>query len=324
MAKQYLGIDVSKGTLDVALYKGKHGRFNNSRTGLQALDRWLEKAGVDELHACMEATGRYWVEIAVWLHSRDHRVSVVNPNRTSSYARSKLIRSKTDAVDAHLIADFCRTQAPKIWTPPREEQHQLRDLVRRYGDIQKMERMEKNRLKCGVKESWVVTDLEHHLAYLKERREQLEQEIEVHITAHPWLSDQYKLLVTIPGIAAITASRLLGEITDIASFESAKKLAAFAGLTPRHHTSGSSINRHTTITKTGNAHLREALYWPAISAQEYLPAVRALRERMLANGKSKMATIVAAMRKLLHIVYGVIKSMKPFNPELGMPVNNQT
>ena len=130
------------------------------------------------------------------------------------------------------------------------------------------------------------------------------------------------MLVTIPGIGELTAARLLGEIPDITAFDSAKGLAAYAGLTPRHFTSGTSIQRYTPITKTGNAQLRALLYWPAISASQHIPAVYALRERMLERGKSKMAAVAAAMRKLLHIVYGVIKSNRPYDPKLAMPTNH--
>ncbi len=325
MTVHILGIDISKATFDVAL--DMEGRmheepFANDRIGIEALGRWLDKQDANQLHACMEATGRYWEELAEWLFSRGYEVSVVNPARIRAYSRSKLLRNKTDRVDARLIANFCRTQVPDLWSPPPPEQRQLRDLERRLSSLQSMMRMESNRLGSGVKESTVVADLEDHLDYLESSIEKIRQAITAHIEANPWLARQYALLVTIPGIGELTAARLLGEIPDIAAFDSAKGLAAYAGLTPRHFTSGTSIQRYTPITKTGNAQLRALLYWPAISASQHIPAVYALRERMLERGKSKMAAVAAAMRKLLHIVYGVIKSNRPFDPKLAMPTNH--
>jgi transposase len=322
MSDHFLGIDVAKATFDVALdmNTGVHmAHFKNNEAGFRRLARWLDMQNAGQLHACMEATGRYWEALADWLYGCGYRVSVVNPARTRAYAMSKLLRNKTDKVDARNIANFCRTQVPEQWCSPAVEQRQLRDMVRRYSALQKMQKMERNRFQSGVIEPFVVADLTAHLDYLKACIGQLWRAIKALIAMHPWLTRQHALLVTIPGIGDLTAARLLGEIPNIAAFNTAKDLAAYAGVTPRHFTSGSSIQRYTPITKTGSSHLRSLLYWPAISASQHNPAVQALCERLLERGKSKMAAIGAAMRKLLHIIFGVIKSDRPFDLQLAMP-----
>jgi transposase len=327
MSEYFLGIDVAKATFDVALDMNTRvltAQFDNNGSGFRKMAHWLDMKGAAHVHACMEATGRYWEELADFLHAADNQVSVVNPARIRSYAKSKLLRNKTDVVDARNIANFCRTQVPELWCPPPTEQRQLRDMVRRYSALQKMQSMERNRLKSGVDELFVVADLTAHIEYLEIRIDELWQAIKAHIDAHPWLARQHALLVTIPGVADLTAARLLGEIPDIAAFGSAKSLAAHAGVTPRHFTSGSSIQRYTPISRTGNDFLRALLYWPAITAMTYVPAVRALCKRLSERGKSNMAIICAAMRKLLHIVYGVINSGRPFDPRLAMPTKRIT
>lgn len=123
------------------------------------------------------------------------------------------------------------------------------------------------------------------------------------------------MLDSIPGIAVTTAAVILAEVADITQYRSARQVAAYAGLVPRERQSGSSVHGRTRLSKIGNARLRKALYFPAITAlrcSEFFKAWAAgLRER----GKCKMSVIGAAMRKLVHLAYGVLKTGKPFDPK---------
>lgn len=123
------------------------------------------------------------------------------------------------------------------------------------------------------------------------------------------------LLVTIPGIGKLTAAKLLGEIRNILDFQSARQLAAYAGLTPQNFLSGTSVHKKTRLSKTGNANLRNILYMPAIVAKRYNPIVRSFCERLSCSGLKPMEVIGAAMRKLLHLAYGILKSGRPFDPD---------
>ncbi len=316
-----LGIDISKRKFDVALLKEDAYRvatFSNDGAGFVKLRKWLKKCKVASVHACLEATGRYGDGLALFLHEAGCQVSVVNPARIQAYGVSRLKRNKTDKEDAKLIAHFCLTQVPDTWSPPPVAQQELQAMVRHLESLQTMRHQERNRLQSGIPSAVVRQTLETHIAFLNEQIEQLRQRIDDHIDQHPSLKQQKELLISIPGIAAVTAAKLLAEIPPLERFEGAPQLAAYAGLTPRQHQSGSSVHRRGRLAKTGNAHLRKALYMPAIVALRWNPTIRVFGERLRQRGKHNMIIIGAIMRKLLHIVYGVLKSGKPFDPDYGV------
>jgi transposase len=269
---------------------------------------------VKALHACLEATGYYGDDVAQFLHEAGYRVSVVNPARIKGYADSRLSRNKTDAADAALIADFCRTQQPEAWTPPPAEQRELQALVRHLENLTAMRQQEVNRRQAGIPSEMVLKTLDDHIAFLNQQIADLLRQIHDHIERHPHLRQQRDLLTSIPGIGDLTAYKLLAEIRDIAVFDNARQLAAFAGLTPRQHTSGSSVRGRTRLSKRGSSRLRAALYFPAIVAQRHNPILHPFAHRLLASGLSKLAVIAAVMRKLLHLVFGILKSGQPFDP----------
>jgi transposase len=317
MTKAILGIDVAKDTLDVALKletRFLHHQFENNRTGYQQLTTWLRKQGVTQLHACLEATGQYGEGVAEYLYQQGYQVSVVNPARIKHYANSKLRRNKTDKADAELIAQFCEKENPLLWTPPPASFKDLQALVRHLDDLMESRQQEINRLGSGVQTPMVVESLKALLAFLEQQIQQCKQAIQEHINRFPELRRMQDLLVTIPGIGRLTAAKLLGEIRHILDFEDARQLAAYAGLTPRNFLSGTSVHKKACLAKTGNAHLRKALYMSAISAKHHNPIVAQFCTRLAQNGLRPMEVIAAAMRKLLHLVFGILKSGRPFDP----------
>ena len=315
-----LGIDVSKSKLDVVLI-AESGTFQrtirNTFQGYQQLEKWMEDHKAGKVQACLEATGQYGEAIAEYLYEGRHQVSVVNPARIKRYGESKLHRNKTDKADAALIAEFCQKENPDPWQPLSPEIKHLRALVRRLEDQKANLQQEVNRLKSGEKDRWVVGDLQIHIDYLQERIAATEKEIEDFINKTPGLKSQQKLLTTIPGIGDLTAHILLAEIGDVSTFDNAPQLAAYAGLNPQGHCSGSSVHKKTRISKQGRSELRRCLYMPAVVALSYNPVIRNLSHRMAVRGSLKMEIVVAAMRKLLHIAYGVLKNQLPFDPNYG-------
>jgi transposase len=316
-----LGIDISKLKFDVCLSrpggKFRHHVFPNSPAGLSQLSAWLSKQKVEQVHACLEATGTYGEALATYLHEAGHLVSVVNPAAIKAYGQSRLSRTKTDKADATLIAQFCSERRPPQWQPLPAEIRELQALVRRLDSLLEMRQMEANRLEVSIAAEAVTESLVGHLAFLDEEIARTERLIRSHINNHPGLQEQRDLLLSIPGIGSTTAAKLLSEIQDVALYESARQLAAFAGLVPRLHESGSSIKRKARLSKTGAPRLRKALYFPAIVAIKHNPHIRALSARMKGRGKCPMEIIGAAMRKLVHIAYGVLKSGRPFDPEMA-------
>lgn len=310
-----LGLDVSKLNFDVALLdpsrpdaKPRHKAFPNTPAGFERLHEWL--AG-NTAHACLEATGTYGDALARFLHEKGHTISVVNPARIKAFGGTSLSRTKTDKADAILIARFCALHRPAPWTPPPPEAATLQALVRRLETLGEMRQMEQNRL--DVSPAPVRTSVEAVLLVLEQQMEATRQAIKDHIDNSPTLKGQHDLLVSIPGVADTTAAALLAEIVDVHQFAGARQVAAFAGLVPRIRQSGSSVRGHSSVSKVGSRRLRHALYFPAIVALRFNPPIRALGERLKAGGKSKMVVIGAAMRKLLQIAFGVLKSGKPFD-----------
>lgn len=317
MEQRVLGIDVSKETLDVAVEEHgsiRCGQFANHAKGHMQLDAWLQKQGTSPAHVCLEATGQYGDKIAKYLYEQGYRVSVVNPAKIKHYGSSKLRRNKTDKADAQLIAEYCRRENPEMWSPPPASFKDLQALVRHLEDLQVMRQQEVNRLASGVQNAIVIESLRSLLAYLDEQIKQTKKAIQCHIDQHEGMKRMQELLVTIPGIGELTAAKLLGEIRSALDFDSARQLAAYAGLTPRNFFSGTSVHKKTRLSKTGNANLRRVLFLPAIVAKRYNPIIRSFCERLSKSGLKPMEVIGAAMRKLLHIVFGVLKSGRPFDP----------
>jgi transposase len=314
-----LGIDISKRKFDACLIreggKLRHRSFPNSADGFSQLSAWLTKYKAEQVHACLEATGAYGESLAAYLHEAGHIVSVVNPAQIKAYAQSRLARTKTDKADATLIAQFCAERCPPQWRPLPAEIQELQALVRRLEALVEMRVVEENRLAAGAAVAAVRASVEEHIAYLAEQIKKAEALIRSHIDSHPGLKRQSELLDSIPGIAETTAAVLLAEVPDIKQYKSARQVAAFAGLVPRERQSGSSVRGRVRLSKIGNGRLRKALYFPAITALRCSPFFQQWAEGMRQRGKSKMAVIGAAMRKLVHLAYGVLKTGRPFDPE---------
>ena len=315
---KHFGIDIAKRKFDVALIlDGKYRThvFDNSVAGHRQLMAWLVKHDAMQAHACMEATGEYGVALATFLHDQGLTVSVVNPAQIKGFAQCELARTKTDKADAKLIARFCRAQTPPAWQPPAPEIRELQALARRLDALNEMLRMEANRLESAAE--IVVPSIKHVSEQLEQQIKTLREKIGQHIDRHPGLRGKRDLLDSIPGIGPATIAQILTFATNDA-FTSAKQVAAFLGLNPRHHQSGSSVHAKARLSKTGDSRLRTAFYMPAIVAMRYNPVIKRFSQRLLAAGKPKMLVVGACMRKLAYIVFGVLKSGVPFDPTLAM------
>jgi transposase len=314
-----LGLDLAKLKFDACLVRAggklRHKAFANNPSGFAQLSEWLGRQGAGRVHACMEATGTYGDALAAYLHEAGHTVSRVNPAAVKAYAQSLLSRTKNDRVDAALIAGFCAERRPPAWQPPAPELRELQALVRRLDSLVEMRTMEENRLSSGVSVEAVRASVEELIAHLSEQIRRTERLIRDHIDRHPGLKQQRELLDSIPGVGEATAAVLLAEVPDLKEYRSARQAAAFAGLVPRERQSGSSVRGRVRLSKIGNARLRKALYFPAVTALRCSSFFQQWAEGLRQRGKSKMAVIGAAMRKLVHLAYGVLKTGVPFDPQ---------
>ena len=313
-----LGIDVSKKKLDVVLLldnKTLTKKFDNTEKGFRLLAGWLRSLHLEQVHACLEATGSYSDAAAEFLFEKGHQVSIVNPLQIKGYAQSSLKRNKTDRSDARLIADFCRTQNPVLWKPFPPEIKYLQSLTRRIETLQEMLQMERNRLHTANRQ--VAPSIKRVIIQLEKEIGAIESLIKDHLDNNPDLKRQQELLKTIPGISDKTANLLLSEL-EFSRFDNARQVAAMCGVTPGKRRSGTSLNQ-TSVSKIGSSRIRQGLYFPAIVAKQHNKIIKEFAKRLEKNGKTPKQIICAAMRKLLHIAFGVLKHKTSFNPNVAVP-----
>lgn len=317
-----VGIDIAKATLDLACQTAPdkyrtRSKLPNSPAGFPQLLTWLTTHAQADAWVVMEATNVYHEAVATFLHAHGYRVCVANPKQVAAYGESELSRTKTDKTDAKLIVRFGLSHQPRLrtWQPPTPAERTLIALTRRLDDLKSLRQMERNRLDTA--DPAVHTSLHAVLAMLDEQIKATEASLSQYIDNDPDLRKRRDLLVSIKGISDLTASRLMAELGDIHRFGDVRAVVAFVGLNPALRQSG-AWRGHVRISKIGSTVLRAALYMPAVVAMQYNPAIRAMAERLRARGKPGKVIVVAAMRKLLHIAYGVLKSGRAFDPKAGL------
>jgi transposase len=317
------GLDVGAAELVVALLRD--GQLENPCTlpntpaGHRQLIRLLTRRGATA-RVCLEATGVYSLRLALALQRAERiEVMVVNPRTIKDFQRARLTRAKTDKVDALGILEFLQRMEFVPWTPPAEAVLALQQLGRRMVQLRGELTREQARLHAIAftpdRAGLIAADLKANIRHLQKRLKALQQSA-AELAAHePGLATQVERLCTVPGIGRLSALRLLGELLVLPRDLKAKQWVAHAGLDPRPRQSGSTdAPRH--ISRTGNRHLRLALFMPALVAIQRSPQIQAAYESLLARGKKKKVALIAIMRRLLHSIWGMLHHQQPFNPQL--------
>lgn len=321
-----IGIDVSKAKLDCAWLKDndkiRAKVVNNTEVGWKELIEWsLKNTGLSlgQLHFVMEATGIYHQRLATYLFDAGAKVSVVNPAQVKFYGQSLGVRTKNDKKDSVVLARYGLKENPKLWQPEALEVRELKALVTRLEGIEKDLQREKNRQEkalCGQTPQAVLDSISNMITLLETEQRSLEKLIEEHINKHKKLKEDKVLLESIPGVGNVISTRMLMVISS-RQFTKASQCAAYLGLVPIQHESGSSVKGRVRLSKTGNPAIRAKLYMPAVVAAHCNPDVKALYERLLSRGKSKMSALGAAMRKLVQICFGVLKHQETYQPQVS-------
>lgn len=322
----YIGVDISKAKLDAAAMLGEKYRdktFANTPAGHKALMAWITTMRAANgggnsparAHVCMEATNVYWEACAQALAEAAERltVSVVNPALIKAHAQSLGLRVKTDRGDARAIASFCREKRPEPWQPLSPGEQALRSLVLRHHALMQMKGQETNRLET-VRDA-AAESVKLHLQWLEAELDRIEQEIKQAIDDDPTMKGKKALLDSIPGVGERTISVVLSYASFIERMDNAKQFAAFGGLNPALKESG-TMRARATLSKTGHVALRRALYMPAMVTLNRTDWGRRFKTRLQANHKAPKLIIGAMMRKLAHVIFGVLKSGKPFDSTL--------
>jgi transposase len=317
----FIGCDVSKATLDLACRKpGQRQAFvtrtvANTRRGWRALLRWAAQQCEPEWCVVLEATGVYHLKLAGYLSAAGCRVLVANPGRAAEFARSINQLHKTDRLDARTLQRYGeQLDAPHWFVPDSKEISHLKALLARLAQLQKDRQRERNRLERNAfTEGGEILQpaLRRSIKRLAQDAQQIQQAIDALIQGDPALQRHRQLLCSIPGIGPQLSQWLLPLLSQ-QRFRSAREVAAFLGLTPRHRQSGSSLKTRGRLSGRGHATIRAKLYMPALSAIQHNPQMRALYETLLGRGKTKKQAIVAVMRKLVHLCYGVINTQTPY------------
>ena len=324
----YIGIDVSKNKLDIAWLKDtdklkfKTKVLKNDHSDYAILIDWLSANLADDLkdiHVTLEATGVYHENIAYYLFDKGLKVSIINPAYIKSYGASLGSRNKTDKKDSVLLARYAHSAKPKLWTPPPAEARHLKSLLSRSYALQEDLQRELNRLeKANATDTApvVTASIKQMIASLQEAIAKLNNDIDDHIDRHPNLKQDQDLLQTIKGVGPVVSKQMVSLMHN-KQFSQASQMAAFLGLVPKHHESG-LFKGKSRLAKNGSSAIRAKLYMPALVAIKHNPDVKAQYERLLANGKCKMQAVCAAMRKLVHICFGVIKHQQPYQARVGL------
>ena len=319
----YVGVDVGAKELVVSIDQNGSREsgmvFTNDAGGHRKLIRWATKRRATA-RVVLESTGVYGLDLAFALQrAKGVEVMVANPRAIAAFAKASLRRSKTDALDAETILEFSMRMPFVPWSPPEPSILELRALSRRIEAMSKTATQEKNRLHAnGQSEElsdFVKEDILELAELLEGRIERLRKQALLVIEQSPELANAFGHLTSIKGIADAAGIQLLAELGTLPQDMTTRQWVAHAGLDPRQHQSGTSVHKPARISKTGNAHLRRALFLPAMVASRWEPNVKAFYEKLLAKGKTKMQALIAVMRKLLHAIHGMLRHDQDFEGE---------
>lgn len=328
----FVGCDISKATIDVSLHQENRSprrkQFFNTAAGHIQLINWIIRPCA-LVRVVIEATGNYSVDLALALDACSSiELMVANPSATRQFARAQMRRSKTDRVDADMLADFAGRMIFVPWTPPEGPILELRGMARRMQALTTERTRERARLHQAratrTTPVVVINDIEVNIRHLERRLGAMLRQALGVIEKHDLMKSAFGLLTSIRGIAKKSAVMILPEILILPDAMSVRQWVAHAGLDPRKYSSGDSVEKRERISKMGNVKLRRALYMPALVAIKWEPNITAFYEHLIAQGKKPLVAIVAVMRKLLHAIYGMLKHDTYFDGEKFYQIPLQT
>lgn len=310
---EYVGVDVAKDKFDVAIHvnnRYKHLVYSNNLKGHSEFSQWLIENTISPW-VCMEATGHYSEGIADFLIKKGIKVSVVNPFQIKNFAKASLTRNKNDTIDARVIREFCQCMQPRDYVSSPMEQKQLKGLMKLL-DMLKGQLVQYTNQLHSLQEHIareilikLIENLENEITHIESKMAEL-------VESEHYLKEKMSLITSIKGVGKLTSYRVLALMPDVSSFQTAKQFAAYIGITPKQNQSGTFIGK-TTISKLGDSRLRKALYMAALVAKRHNKGLAAFVSRLEQKGKTPKTIVCAVMRKLAHIIFGVLKSRLPFN-----------
>lgn len=318
----FVGIDVGARSVSVAwrVNGSTAGRCEAAQTpeGHAALIQRLRP--LTPVTVVMEATGIYYLDLAATLASADVPVAVINPKSFHHFARLKLKGSKTDPIDAELLAEYAERMTPPLWTCPPIPQWQFRGIGRQINRLVKLRTQAKNRLHAMRSTHrtapLLIEDEIEAIVGLEVRLQKLTDAARQLLTELPELALACQRIDDAKGFGEASALAILAELCVLPTALNARQIARYAGLDVRLCQSGTSVHKPGRLSKGGNAYLRSALFMPAMSAITHEPRAKAFYNTLVNRGKRKIQALCAVMRKYLTGLWACFKSGQPFNPEL--------
>lgn len=300
-----VGIDVAKEKLDVATSDNrKVYTFEYNKSGLKKLIAFITECCPQKI--CLEATGGWERELVVALHQHQFEVAVVNPRQIRDFAKATNQLAKTDEIDARIITQFAKLMQPRITPKLSESQQKLRDLTARRRQVNKLLVQEKNRLSTTHDKE--IQKLIRQAIKFYEKQLDTVRTAQLKIIQKDKQTQQRAHIITsVPGLGPATVATLISELPELGQLNR-RQIARLIGVAPTNRDSGTLRGKRTT--GGGRVDVRNALYMPTIVAKKHNPKIKAFYERLLANGKSKMVAIIAAMRKLITILNVMIRDQK--------------
>lgn len=306
----YLGIDVSKLTLDVMNIEDKHFQYSNDLKGFKKLAKIIPKGSV----CIMEVTGIYHLQLAAFLHSKSIAVSVVNPLRIKRFIQMHLKRNKTDKADAKMISLYGKTQAINLWEPVEVSLAESKEVYHTMEQFINMRASLKNKLeelKSCKSVEYLIDSIELQIVNLSVAIKELEMKVvELVKKNHASLLSNLNSII---GIGERTATLLIISTDGFKNFDCSKQLSSYFGLSPTETSSGTSINGSRKISKMGNPLVRKKLYMCSLQASRYNKTCVDLYQRLVAKGKPKKLALIAVTNKLLRISFAISKSGIPYD-----------
>lgn len=315
-----IGIDVSKAKLDIcALFEGKTRKkiVENSESGFKQLHDWISQNNIGDPHICMESTGCYSEGVAEFFHNFGFKVSVVNPLLIKSFRNSKLVRQKTDSVDAKLIAEFCLQNNPAPWNPRTREKKELHEINQRIASLKIELNRTSNLLEKNNLSKLISKSIRDEVKFLKKQIDSLEKAAQKIIDSNPNLKKIFDRITEIKGVGEKVAMAIIADMPDVQNFQKAGQFAAFAGVTPSHFQSGASVHGKSHISRLGSHTVRKALYMCALVVKNRNPHFQNFVLKLEKKGKAPKVIIVAVMRKLMYIFFAMLKNSSTFDPNLA-------
>jgi len=310
--EEYVGIDVAKDKLDVAVLGEKAAsEAMNTKRGISALVKKM--CQLNPKLIVVEATGGYEEELVLSLFEAGMPVALVSPQRVRQYAKARGLLAKTDKLDAQNLAEYGKNIQPRLFVAKSEEGRRLSAIIGRRRQLGDMQKAEKNRFRTAYVE--MQHSIQRVIDCLEVEIKSLDAEILNFMKAHENFGEQEKLLRSAKSIGPVTAATLLADLPELGKLDR-KQIAALVGVAPMNHDSGRK--RGYRKTKGGRPEVRSVLYMSALSAIRYNPVIKAQYAQLVKRGKEKKVAITACMRKMLTILNAMMRDQKTFHTTVLM------